>query len=374
MINHFLLFAGLFFSIQVAAQTSNGLGQKIVQIDLPINTVVNQNALITTVNNHLLEPNQMGKLGILTNQAKLYLNFTNKNNKVVFEVSNSSKLLTTGLQTKVSFSKKIVTWDLNSINEKQYKLYIATANDSTQNYIFYSGYIYFPSLNKWKLIASFRINKYTEGLKFASAFKSNNINANMESLFTDTWSQGDNGAWLKIQNTSIQKPFLPPFSDIDSLARAYNDSIVIKKLIESNKTDAINYKNGLYYTMMKTGTKPELVKLTDTVSIFYKGYLMGTNIIFDQTAKETRTFPLARLIKGWQVGLEGARIGDKVKLLIPSGLAYSIRTRSAIIVPNSVLVFEIEMVNAKPSQFLIMHFCILHTYKQMILEMFPVTG
>jgi hypothetical protein len=350
MINHFLLFAGLFFSIQVAAQTSNGLGQKIVQIDLPINTVVNQNALITTVNNHLLEPNQMGKLGILTNQAKLYLNFTNKNNKVVFEVSNSSKLLTTGLQTKVSFSKKIVTWDLNSINEKQYKLYIATANDSTQNYIFYSGYIYFPSLNKWKLIASFRINKYTEGLKFASAFKSNNINANMESLFTDTWSQGDNGAWLKIQNTSIQKPFLPPFSDIDSLARAYNDSIVIKKLIESNKTDAINYKNGLYYTMMKTGIKPELVKLTDTVSIFYKGYLMGTNIIFDQTAKETRTFPLARLIKGWQVGLEGARIGDKVKLLIPSGLAYSIRTRSAIIVPNSILVFEIEMVNAKPSQ------------------------
>ena len=61
MIKHFLLFAGLFFSIQVVAQTSIGLGQKTVQIDLPINTVVNQNAMITTVNNHLLEPNQMGK-------------------------------------------------------------------------------------------------------------------------------------------------------------------------------------------------------------------------------------------------------------------------------------------------------------------------
>ena len=350
MIKHILLYAGLFFSFQVIAQTSFGLGQKLVQIDLPINTLVNQNALITTVNNLSLEPNQKGKLGVLTNQAKLYLNFTNKNNKVVFEVPNSTKLLTAGLQTKVSNSNKIVTWDLNSINEKQFKLYIATANDSAQNYIFYSGYIYFPSLNKWKLIASFRINKYTEGLKSASAFKSNNINANLETLFTDTWSQGDNGAWLKIQNTSNQKPFLPPFSDIDSIARAYSDSIVIKKLIKSNKTDAINYKNGLYYTMMKTGTKPELVKLTDTVSIFYKGYLMGTNVIFDQTANETRTFPLARLIKGWQVGLEGKRIGDKVKLLIPSGLAYSIRTRSAIIVPNSILVFEIEMVNAKPCQ------------------------
>ena len=247
MIKHILLYAGLFFSFQVIAQTSFGLGQKLVQIDLPINTLVNQNALITTVNNLSLEPNQKGKLGVLTNQAKLYLNFTNKNNKVVFEVPNSTKLLTAGLQTKVSNSNKIVTWDLNSINEKQFKLYIATANDSAQNYIFYSGYFYFPSLNKWKLIASFRINKYTEGLKSASAFKSNNINANLETLFTDTWSQGDNGAWLKIQNTSNQKPFLPPFSDIDSIARAYSDSIVIKKLIKSNKTDAINYKNGLYY-------------------------------------------------------------------------------------------------------------------------------
>jgi len=349
VIKHFLLYAGLFFSEKVIAQAGISIGQKIVQIDLPINTVVNQNSLITSVNNILLEPNQKGKLGILTNQAKLYLNFTNKKNKVIFEVPNSNKLITTGLQTKVSNSNKIVTWDLNSINEKQFKLYIATANDSAQNFIIYSGYIYFPKLNKWKLIASFRINKYTEGLKAATAFKSSKINARLETLFTDTWSQGDNGAWLQIQNTSVQKPFLPPFSDIDSLARAYNDSIVIKKLIESNKTDATHYKNGLYYTMMKTGVKPELVKLTDTVSIFYKGYLVGTNIIFDQTANETRTFPLSRLIKGWQVGLEGTRIGDKVKLLIPSGLAYSIRTRAAIIVPNSILVFEIEMVNAKPS-------------------------
>lgn len=136
MIKHFLLYAGLFFSFQVIAQTEIGFGHKIVQIELPINTLVNQNSLITTVNNLSLEPKQKGKLGILTNQAKLYLNFSNKNNKVVFEVPNSTKLLTAGLQTKVSISNKIVTWNLNSINEKQFKLYIATANDSAQNYIF----------------------------------------------------------------------------------------------------------------------------------------------------------------------------------------------------------------------------------------------
>jgi FKBP-type peptidyl-prolyl cis-trans isomerase FklB len=54
------------------------------------------------------------------------------------------------------------------------------------------------------------------------------------------------------------------------------------------------------------------------------------------------------LIRGWQVGLEGTRVGEKVKLLIPSGLAYSIRTRSPMIPPNSILVFEIETIAVKP--------------------------
>ena len=100
---------------------------------------------------------------------------------------------------------------------------------------------------------------------------------------------------------------------------------------------------------MKTSVSAELVKITDTVTIFYKGYLMGTDIVFDQTSNEPRTFPLGRLIKGWQVGLEGVKVGEKVKLLIPSGLAYSIRTRSPMIPPNSILVFEIEIVSTKPS-------------------------
>jgi FKBP-type peptidyl-prolyl cis-trans isomerase FklB len=90
--------------------------------------------------------------------------------------------------------------------------------------------------------------------------------------------------------------------------------------------------------------------MTDTVSIYYKGYIMGTDIIFDQTSNETRTFPLGRLIRGWQIGLNNTTIGDKIKLLIPSGLAYGIRTRSPKIPPNSILVFEIETVDAKPKK------------------------
>ena len=59
------------------------------------------------------------------------------------------------------------------------------------------------------------------------------------------------------------------------------------------------------------------------------------------------TFPLKRLIMGWQIGVPLCKIGGKIKIIIPSNLAYSIRTRAAKIPPNSILVFEIEVVDAR---------------------------
>jgi FKBP-type peptidyl-prolyl cis-trans isomerase len=69
--------------------------------------------------------------------------------------------------------------------------------------------------------------------------------------------------------------------------------------------------------------------------------------VFDQTNDKPATFPLNRLIKGWQIGLPACKVGGKIHLVIPSSLAYSIRTRSPKIPPNSVLVFDIEVVEVK---------------------------
>jgi hypothetical protein len=278
----------------------------------------------------------------------LYYQFKKSSVKIIFEVPSATTLLSTGLNTKTR-SKNKVEWNFDVQQENQYKLYIATASDSAKNYIVYSGYIYFPTLNKWKLIASFKINGTTESIGNTNAFKSSNVATNIEAVFTDIWSQGENGSWNKVQNTGTLKPIVLPMSDVDSTARAIKDSIEIQSLISSGQTDTKNYKNGLYYTFLKSSTKTEIVHITDTVTIFYKGYFMGTDIVFDQTAKEPRTFPLGRLIKGWQVGLEGTHVGEKIKLLIPSGLAYGIRTRSPLISPNSILVFEIETLETKPS-------------------------
>ena len=321
-------------------------GQKLDQVSLPVNTTNMQIGLISNVNVGALAALNNGQIGLRTSQSALYYQFKKSSGKIIFEVPGASELLATGLNTKTR-SKNKVEWSFDAQQENQYKFYIATASDSAKNYIVYSGYLHFPSINKWKLIASFKINGKTESIGNTNAFKSPNVVTNIEALFTDIWSQGDNGSWNKVQNTGMLKPILPPFSDIDSAKRAEKDIAIIDNAIKKNETDAINIKKGLYYTLMKPSNSNDFIKITDTVTIFYKGYLMGTDIVFDQTANEPRTFPLGRLIKGWQVGLEGTRVGEKVKLLIPSGLAYSIRTRSPMIPPNSILVFEIEMVDTK---------------------------
>ena len=342
MKNIVLVVTAFMFSMTVS-------GQKLDQVSLPLNTSAKQIGLISNIN--LADINagqkgQKGQIGIRTTQTSISYKFKKGSSKIIFEVPNATEILATGLNTETK-SKNKVEWLIDAKNEDQYKLYIATAGDSAKNYIIYSGYIYFPNQNKWKLIASFKINGSTESITSASTFKSSTITSKLEDLFTDIWTQTDNGNWLKIQNTGIQKPVLPPFSDIDSSARAQIDEAIIQKAIQEKQTDAINFKKGLYYTLMKSSTKPELLRITDTVTIFYKGYIMGTDKVFDQTTNEPRVFPLGRLIKGWQIGLEDLHVGEKVKLLIPSGLAYSIRTRSPMIPPNSILVFEIEIVEAK---------------------------
>ena len=110
-----------------------------------------------------------------------------------------------------------------------------------------------------------------------------------------------------------------------------------------------NIHDGVYYSILKEGTGRQ-VSVNDTVTIFYKGYLFNDGSVFDETKDKPATFPLKRLIMGWQIGVPLCKVGGKIKIIIPSNLGYSIRTRAAKIPPNSILVFEIEVVDAKAPQ------------------------
>ncbi|MFN7823661.1 MAG: FKBP-type peptidyl-prolyl cis-trans isomerase, partial [Bacteroidota bacterium] len=56
---------------------------------------------------------------------------------------------------------------------------------------------------------------------------------------------------------------------------------------------------------------------------------------------------LRRLIKCWQIVVPLGSVGSKIRIILPSGLAYGIRARSNKIVPNSILVFDIQVVGTR---------------------------
>lgn len=91
------------------------------------------------------------------------------------------------------------------------------------------------------------------------------------------------------------------------------------------------------------GSAPRPVP-TDVVTIHYTGRFIDGRV-FDSSKDrgEPATFPLPRLIKGWQEGVPMMRVGETWEFVIPGDIAYGSRYRDPI-PPNSTLLFEIELI------------------------------
>lgn len=94
--------------------------------------------------------------------------------------------------------------------------------------------------------------------------------------------------------------------------------------------------------------KGDAVKPGATVTIHYTGWLKDGKI-FDSSVQRDRkaTFPLNRLIKGWQAGIPGMKPGGVRRLYIPYKMAYGEEGRPPTIPEKADLVFEIELFEAK---------------------------
>jgi len=126
--------------------------------------------------------------------------------------------------------------------------------------------------------------------------------------------------------------------------QAAKDDELIVDFIAKNNIPAIKHSSGLYYQIITPGSGAS-VTAASTVGVTYTGKLLnGTE--FDKSSSAI-TFPLTGVIQGWTIGVPLIKVGGKIRLIVPSALAYGNKSPGAGIPENAVLDFTIDLINAQ---------------------------
>ena len=115
-----------------------------------------------------------------------------------------------------------------------------------------------------------------------------------------------------------------------------------------NNSNAKQTTSGLVYEIIKEGTGKQ-PGASDTVEVHYHGTLTN-GVVFDSSVKRNKkiSFPLNRVIRGWTEGLQLVKEGGKIKLVIPSDLAYGNAGAPPSIPGGATLIFEVELFKVNP--------------------------
>jgi FKBP-type peptidyl-prolyl cis-trans isomerase FkpA len=109
--------------------------------------------------------------------------------------------------------------------------------------------------------------------------------------------------------------------------------------------------SGLQYEDLTVGSG-KMAEPGMNVSVHYTGWLNDeARTKFDSSHDRSQPFQFqlgaGQVIKGWDEGVKGMRIGGKRKLTIPPDLGYGARGASGIIPPNATLLFDVELLDVK---------------------------
>ncbi|HVZ26918.1 MAG TPA: DUF3472 domain-containing protein, partial [Sediminibacterium sp.] len=281
-----------------------------------------------------------------------------------------------------------------------YRFLVTALPDSASNTTTYAGYFFLPETQKWKLIACFRAPRDGNYLRHLYSFNEDfaGINGQLErkAYFGNQWVQLSSGRWKELTESSFsydatgktgdridygagtaanrfylrnggftgqahgayfgelfhrqanqQAPVIAWSKQEDSASERLQEMALIRDSLQQGGWDSAGDKSGrVYYTILRQGTGAA-VYVSDTVTVHYKGWVLNSHTVFDETKAAPITFPLKRLILGWQLVLPACRVGGAVRMILPSAMAYGIRNRAYLIPPNSILVFDVEVVDTR---------------------------
>ena len=111
----------------------------------------------------------------------------------------------------------------------------------------------------------------------------------------------------------------------------------------------ITTASGLKYEVLKPGTGA-VAQPGQMVAVHYTGWLTnGTK--FDSSVDRRQPFDFklgkGQVIRGWDEGVAGMKVGEKRKLTIPAELGYGARGAVGVIPPNATLVFDVELLGVQ---------------------------
>jgi hypothetical protein len=138
----------------------------------------------------------------------------------------------------------------------------------------------------------------------------------------------------------------------------FPDALKVDEALKADQTQNQNAGDSLNNTTtmdlkietLKQGTGDKVVKSGDTLTVDYTGTLEdGTKFDSSLDAGKPFTFTIGQgsVIKGWDQGLIGMKVGEERKLTIPASLGYGSTGAGDTIPPNATLIFTVKLISIK---------------------------
>ena len=143
-------------------------------------------------------------------------------------------------------------------------------------------------------------------------------------------------------------------AETQELAQPEQETLIVKS--EEPAMELIELDGGLKYLLLAEG-EGEVIEPGNEALVHYTGWLYdesldeGKGEKFDSSRDRGQPFgfPLGagRVIKGWDQGVAGMKVGERRMLTIPAHLGYGSRGAGGVIPPNAVLLFDVELMGIR---------------------------